>query len=87
MDGYVAPEQVKAARAFLGWSQDELAAAAKVSKPTVADFERGARDPMVNNLLAIRVACERAGIEFVSDDDTGRVGVLFTRRPAADEPG
>lgn len=75
----VIPEQIRAARAILGWSQDDLASAANVSKPTVADFERHAREPMVNNLLAIRRACEDAGIQFVEEEEDGRIGVLFLK--------
>ncbi|RRI07670.1 helix-turn-helix domain-containing protein [Mesorhizobium tamadayense] len=51
---------------MLGWSQDELAKAANVARQTVADFERGARIPIANNLTSMRQTLERAGIEFLS---------------------
>lgn len=57
-------EQVRAARSLLGWSQQDLAAKAGVAVSTIADFERGQRNPMPNNALAIRQALERAGIVF-----------------------
>lgn len=47
--------QVKVARALLGWSQQELAKNANVGPSTVADFERGQRTPVANNLQAMRV--------------------------------
>jgi len=47
---------------MLGWSQTALAEAAKVSRATVVDFERGLRVPHRNNLSAIREALENAGI-------------------------
>jgi transcriptional regulator with XRE-family HTH domain len=84
MISIVLPEQIRAARAILGWSQDELASAAHVSKPTIADFERHAREPMVNNLSAIRRACEEAGIQFIEEEEDGRIGVLFIKsKPTA----
>lgn len=67
----ISPSQCRAARGFLNWTQTELAAAAKVSKPTVADFERGARSPHPNNVDAIRSALEAAGITFLNDDGRG----------------
>jgi DNA-binding XRE family transcriptional regulator len=62
----LSPEQVKAARALLAWSQQELAAAARVSASTVADFERGMRTPVANNALAIREVLESKGLEFIA---------------------
>ena len=50
------PEQVKAARALLAWSQQELATQARVSPSTIADFERDSRTPVANNAQAIRDA-------------------------------
>ena len=72
------PEQSRAARAWLDWSQDELAAKANVSLSTVRDFEKGRREPIANNLTAIRVALETAGISFV--DSGGASGVTFAKR-------
>ena len=62
----ITPAQVKAARALLAWSQQELAVAARVSASTVADFERSARTPMPNNAAAIREALEGRGIQFAA---------------------
>lgn len=59
------PRHVKAARALLAWSQQDLAKAAKVATSTVADFERGQRTPVPNNAQAIRTALESAGIRFL----------------------
>ncbi len=51
---------------MLGWSQDQLAAAAGVAKQTLADFERGARSPYERTLRDIQRALESAGIEFTN---------------------
>jgi transcriptional regulator with XRE-family HTH domain len=58
------PRQVRAARALLTWSQQDLAKRAGIAVSTVADFERGQRTPVPNNAEAIRVALEKAGIRF-----------------------
>src|ERR1700731_607365 len=60
------PEQIRAARALLAWSQQELAAAARVAVSTVADFERGSRIPVANNAQAIREALEAKGLQFIA---------------------
>jgi transcriptional regulator with XRE-family HTH domain len=60
----ITPPQVKAARALLGWSQTELATKAGIATSTLADFERGQRSPVPNNLDAIKSALESAGISF-----------------------
>jgi ribosome-binding protein aMBF1 (putative translation factor) len=61
----MSPEQSRAARAWLDWSQEELAAKASVSLSTVRDFEKARRVPIANNLTAMRAALEGAGIAFV----------------------
>jgi transcriptional regulator with XRE-family HTH domain len=58
-------KQVRAARALLAWSQQELAKNAGVAGSTVADFERGHRTPVPNNAEAIRTALENAGVRFL----------------------
>ncbi len=63
--------QVRAARGFLAWSQRDLAKTARVGLSTVADFERGLRTPIENNLAAIERALEEAGIEFTNGDTPG----------------
>jgi transcriptional regulator with XRE-family HTH domain len=59
------PKHIRAARALLAWSQQDLAKAAGVGTSTIADFERGSRTPVTNNAQAIRTALEGAGISFL----------------------
>jgi transcriptional regulator with XRE-family HTH domain len=59
------PEQSRAARGWLDWSQDELAKRARVSLSTVRDFEKGRRTPIANNLDALRQAIVSAGVYLV----------------------
>ena len=80
----ISPAQVKAARALLAWSQQELAAAAKVSPSTIADFERAARTPVPNNATAIREALEAQGLRFTAGGVVPageREGGLGPKRP------
>lgn len=57
-------EQIKAARALLDWTQEELAAAAGLSKPSINTLERRIANPKVETLGAIQKALEKAGVEF-----------------------
>lgn len=72
----ITSEQVRAARSLLAWSQQDLATRAQVATSTLADFERGSRTPVPNNLLAIRSALEQAGVVFI--EGGVRRGVRWT---------
>ena len=80
MEG-MTPEQCRAARAWVDWSQDDLARAASVSLSTVRDFEKGRRAPIANNLAAIRAALEARGARFLGDG-SGTLGVEFQKASA-----
>jgi len=67
----MSPEQCRAARGWLSWSQTELAEAAHVSLSTVKDFEAGRRKPIGNNLTAIQSALESREIRFTANGLTG----------------
>jgi ribosome-binding protein aMBF1 (putative translation factor) len=71
----MSPEQVRAARGWLGWSQSDLAKRASVGLSTLKDFENGNRTPIANNLNAIQKALEAAGIELVFGADGAPVGI------------
>ena len=58
--------QCRAARALLGWNQQDLAQKASVGTSTIADFEREKRTPVNANIEAIIAAFETAGIRFVA---------------------
>jgi transcriptional regulator with XRE-family HTH domain len=76
----ISAEQLRAARALLGWSQTQLAEKAGLSLPTVkrVEIERG---PRVSDAarLALRVALESGGVEFISENGGGP-GVRLRKR-------
>jgi transcriptional regulator with XRE-family HTH domain len=70
------PEQSRAARGWLGWTQAKLAEEARVGLSTIKDFEAGKRIPITNNLQAMRQALEAVGIKFTADAVSGPMGAL-----------
>ena len=77
----VSIRQIKAARALLSWSQDQLALAAGVSIPTIKRLEAregtlGGRD---ETGAKIQTALEAAGVVFI-DENGGGPGVRLRKR-------
>lgn len=68
------PEQSRAARGWLGWTQGDLARESHVGLSTVKDYEAGKRRPIQNNLDAIQRALEAAGIVFSENAISGPSG-------------
>jgi transcriptional regulator with XRE-family HTH domain len=75
----ITPEQSRAARGLLGWSQQELADKAGVGIVTVHQLETGTSRPRRATLDVIRRAFERAGVEFI-DENGGGPGVRLKKR-------
>jgi transcriptional regulator with XRE-family HTH domain len=73
------PEQCRAARALLAWSQDDLSARAKVAKKTLQLFELSQRQPYARTLEALRSTLEKGGVEFI-DENGGGAGVRLAKR-------
>ena len=69
----MSPEQVRAARNWLAWTQAELAEKAKVGLSTIKDYESGKRTPIPNNVLAITTALEEAGMKFTDETVGGPI--------------
>jgi hypothetical protein len=67
----ITSRQIRAARALLDWSQQQLADKAIVSLNAVARLERGIVDSRTSTLLAIQKALVKAGIEFLDADQKG----------------
>ena len=71
-------EQLRAARAWLGLSQNDVAKISKVASKTIKNFERGASVPYERTLRDIQEALEKLGIEFVFEGEEG-VGIRLRR--------
>jgi DNA-binding XRE family transcriptional regulator len=63
--------QCRAARALLNWTQLDLAQRAGVSIGTIRGFETDQSSPIPATLAALRAALEKAGVEFIDDDQPG----------------
>ena len=73
-------EQLRAARALLGWSQTQLGEKAGLSLPTVKRVE-GGRGPRVSDEArhALQAALEAGGVEFI-EENGGGAGVRLRKR-------
>src|SRR5215469_6146222 len=79
--------QIRAARALLRWSAEDLARSSAVGLTTIrrAELTEHATSLTAANDLAIRRALEEAGIEF-TDENGGGPGVRLRKRPTAGKP-
>lgn len=75
--------QIAAARTLLGLGQAELAAAARISVPTLRRMEAsdGEATGYANNVEAVRHALESAGVQFIPENGGG-LGVRLQKRNA-----
>jgi len=82
------PEQCRAARGLLNWTQGQLAVAAGVSRSTIKDFEchrhalqRGSEELLVDALV-------RGGVELLCGDDVANgFGVRMRLRNTGNDRG
>lgn len=77
------PAQCRAARALIGMTQPELAAAAGFGLSTVVDFERERRVVSTTAQARMMEALEEAGVEFIAENGGG-VGVRMKERTKDD---
>jgi hypothetical protein len=73
--------QIRAARAFLRWSAEDLARESSLGLNTIkrAELARDKTSLTVANDLAVRRALEAAGVEFI-EENGGGPGVRFKKR-------
>lgn len=67
----ISARQIRAARALLGWSQQQLADKAIISLNAVARLEKGVVDSRVSTVQAIEATLSKAGVEFISRNEKG----------------
>jgi hypothetical protein len=81
----ITSEQIRAAKAIIRWSGEDLAAAAGVSLSSIRRVEASIGVPQTQNMrtvLAIKAALEAAGVEFIGTPDD-RPGVRLKTSPEA----
>jgi transcriptional regulator with XRE-family HTH domain len=73
--------QIRAARALLRWSADDLARESSLGRNTIrrAELAQDKTSLTVANDLAVRRTLEAAGVEFI-DEDGGGPGVRLRQR-------
>jgi len=75
----ITSRQIRAARAMLDWSRQDLADRALVSVSTVRRLELGIGDYRVSSVEQIQKVLEDAGVEFSGDG----AGVRLAEEPVA----
>jgi transcriptional regulator with XRE-family HTH domain len=73
--------QIRAARALLGWSQDQLAREAEIGPATLRRIEQneGVLRGNFSTILKIQRALEQHGIHF-TEDSAGEIGVRMKKK-------
>jgi transcriptional regulator with XRE-family HTH domain len=61
----ISPAQLRAARVWLSWTQDELSERTGVSKRSIARYELGRTAAYDSTLETLRSAFEQEGIRFL----------------------
>lgn len=77
----ITSEQIRAAKAMLRWSGEELSVKAGVSLSSIRRMEAAQGVPIgqtLRTLLAVKIAFEVAGIEFIGSPDD-KPGVRLCR--------
>ena len=72
-------EQIRAARALLGWSQHDLAGKAGLSQTGVARIENGTNKPNSKTLEKIEQSFDGADIEFLGNSGVQKRGIQSRR--------
>ncbi|MBN8967630.1 helix-turn-helix domain-containing protein [Afipia sp. TerB] len=67
----ISSRQVRAARAWLGWTQEFLASQAGLSKRAVVRAESGSSQPHAETSVRLRTALEAAGLQFRFSNTVG----------------
>ncbi|MCB4803712.1 helix-turn-helix transcriptional regulator [Methylobacterium brachiatum] len=73
----IQPEQVRAARAMLGWSQDDLAARIGLSRRSLINYEHGIHSAKEETLKKMASIFREAGIEFTRTA-SGAIGLTLS---------
>ena len=80
--------QIRAARALLGWGQEQLSKNAGVGTATIRRIETSDEvKGNVSTLTRIESAFMDAGVIFLDEDDSAGIGVRLAKRKRRDRSG
>ena len=68
---------IRAARTALGWSQEELAKRASISKPTIARIEMSGISPRADTLNTLMQVFKKQGVDV--DMDADEVSIRYNK--------
>jgi transcriptional regulator with XRE-family HTH domain len=76
------PSQIRAARALLGWRQEDLSKASGVGTATIHRIEKSDRPSKgyVSTMSRIQAAFEDAGVLFIDADETAGIGLRLAQK-------
>jgi transcriptional regulator with XRE-family HTH domain len=77
-------EQIRAARALLGWSQHDLAEKAGLSQTGIARIENGTNQPNSKTITKIETAFDAADVEFLGSNGVQKRGIQSHRYTGTD---
>lgn len=80
----ITPEQCRAARGLLGWTQEDLADRAELSRSTVRDFEGGRHGLQRASAAQVVRVLDEAGVVLIEAGEMG-VGVRLRAPPEEGE--
>jgi transcriptional regulator with XRE-family HTH domain len=77
--GMLTPAQLRAARALVGYTREQLAEASGTSAETIKRFEqrKEGSDPRRSTMVKWRTALAQAGVAFIEADNGQGEGVRF----------
>jgi predicted transcriptional regulator len=82
---------LKAARAALDWSQDDLAKRSGTALVTIARLESGRASPRLSTVARLKQAIEQAGVRIIDENPRGGFTVVVEGRalkpPGAENAG
>lgn len=79
----ISPRQIRAGRALIDWTREDLAKASGLTVRTLTRVENSQTTSRRTTLEALRAALEDGGIEFIPENGGG-VGVRLKRRSEGD---
>ena len=84
MSDDILPGQLRAARALIGWTREDLAGASGATVRNLARIEAGEIKPRARTIDSLRTALAKAGVEFIPENGGG-AGVRLRKVVAVDD--